>query len=248
MNRSRLTLAGCTVALLLGAFAVPNGGALAQETRPAAAREKKAKTQTVKVYTCAEHAQVRMPARGKCPMCKADLTATKLDVSDGDPYTLDVCVVSGEKLGSMGDPIVLVYEGREVRLCFDAMIVEQQRSSYPTDICVVSGEKLGSMGDPIELVYRNRLVRLCCKGCVRGMQKSPGKYLAKLDEAVIAQQLDTYPYDVCVISQSRLDTMGKPMEFVVANRLVLFCCDGCLQTFWKDPATSLAKLGPVANR
>lgn len=32
-------------------------------------------------------------------------------------YPLDVCIVSGEKLGSMGDPIVLVHEGQEVKFC-----------------------------------------------------------------------------------------------------------------------------------
>lgn len=32
-------------------------------------------------------------------------------------YPLDICVVSGEKLGSMGKPVVLHHEGREVRLC-----------------------------------------------------------------------------------------------------------------------------------
>ena len=32
-------------------------------------------------------------------------------------YPLDVCIVSGEKLGSMGDPIVLVHQGQEVKLC-----------------------------------------------------------------------------------------------------------------------------------
>jgi hypothetical protein len=32
-------------------------------------------------------------------------------------YPLDVCVVSGEKLGSMGKPVVLERNGREVRLC-----------------------------------------------------------------------------------------------------------------------------------
>lgn len=32
-------------------------------------------------------------------------------------YPLDVCVVSGEKLGSMGKPVVFQHEGREVRLC-----------------------------------------------------------------------------------------------------------------------------------
>lgn len=32
-------------------------------------------------------------------------------------YPLDVCVVSGQKLGSMGDPVILEHQGREVRLC-----------------------------------------------------------------------------------------------------------------------------------
>ena len=35
----------------------------------------------------------------------------------GDPYTLDTCPVSGEKLGSMGAPVVYVHEGQEVKLC-----------------------------------------------------------------------------------------------------------------------------------
>ncbi len=35
------------------------------------------------------------------------------------PYTLDVCIVSGEKLGSMGKPYVFVHEGQEIKLCCD---------------------------------------------------------------------------------------------------------------------------------
>lgn len=34
-----------------------------------------------------------------------------------DTYTLTTCVVSGEKLGEMGDPYIFQYEGREVRFC-----------------------------------------------------------------------------------------------------------------------------------
>jgi YHS domain-containing protein len=33
------------------------------------------------------------------------------------PYPLDVCAVSDEKLGTMGKPVVLEYEGREVKFC-----------------------------------------------------------------------------------------------------------------------------------
>ena len=32
-------------------------------------------------------------------------------------YPLDVCVVSGEKLGSMGDPVVVKIEGQTFKLC-----------------------------------------------------------------------------------------------------------------------------------
>jgi hypothetical protein len=34
-----------------------------------------------------------------------------------DAYPLTTCVVSGEKLGEMGKPVVLNYQGTEVRFC-----------------------------------------------------------------------------------------------------------------------------------
>ncbi len=40
------------------------------------------------------------------------------------PYPLDVCVVSGEKLGSMGEPVVLDHNGTEVRFCCDSCLPE----------------------------------------------------------------------------------------------------------------------------
>ncbi len=33
------------------------------------------------------------------------------------PYTSDMCVTTDNKLGSMGDPVTLVYEGQEVKFC-----------------------------------------------------------------------------------------------------------------------------------
>ena len=33
------------------------------------------------------------------------------------PYTKDVCIVTDNKLGSMGDPITIVHEGQEVKFC-----------------------------------------------------------------------------------------------------------------------------------
>jgi len=42
----------------------------------------------------------------------ADKKAEKLK-----PYPLKTCVVSGEKLGEMGDPFVYAYKGREIKFC-----------------------------------------------------------------------------------------------------------------------------------
>lgn len=33
------------------------------------------------------------------------------------PYPLDTCIVSDNELGSMGDAVSFVYEGREIKIC-----------------------------------------------------------------------------------------------------------------------------------
>lgn len=47
-------------------------------------------------------------------------------------YPLDFCIVSGEKLGSMGAPIVKVYDGREVRFCCSGCVkrFEADKTGY----------------------------------------------------------------------------------------------------------------------
>ncbi len=37
--------------------------------------------------------------------------------SGAKPYPYDVCIVSGNKLGSMGTPISKVHEGQQVKFC-----------------------------------------------------------------------------------------------------------------------------------
>lgn len=36
------------------------------------------------------------------------------------PYPLKICLVSGEKLGSMGEPTSLIHEGQEIKFCCDS--------------------------------------------------------------------------------------------------------------------------------
>ncbi|CAN5600946.1 hypothetical protein BH09VER1_BH09VER1_20600 [soil metagenome] len=38
------------------------------------------------------------------------------------PYPLKTCLVSGEKLGEMGTPVVYVYEGQEYKFCCNSCL------------------------------------------------------------------------------------------------------------------------------
>jgi YHS domain-containing protein len=214
--------------------------------------------QKVTVWTCESHEQFRMPMKGTCPVCNRDLVRRKVEAVG--PYPLATCPVSGRELDDPQSIIVMMHEGREVRFCspgcidafranpdkileqVDERIVEQQLAYYPMTTCPVSGEPLGSMGDPVNMVYDNRLVRFCCNGCIRGFKRSPGEFLAVLDAAVIEQQMPHYPLEACPISGESLGSMGEPVNIVAANRLVRFCCGGCVGMFYQAPAAHLATL------
>ncbi|MGE9266934.1 MAG: hypothetical protein ACQKBY_02460 [Verrucomicrobiales bacterium] len=40
-----------------------------------------------------------------------------LAAAGAKPYPYDTCIVSGNKLGSMGDPVTKVHQGQEVKFC-----------------------------------------------------------------------------------------------------------------------------------
>ena len=177
------------------------------------------------------------------------------------PYILNTCPISGEELGEMGDPIVKVYDGREVKFCckmcvpdfekdlkasfknLDQQIIDSQLPFYPMTTCPVSGEELGGedgMGEPINFVYKNRLIRFCCRMCKGDFKKDPEAYIAKLDAAVIAQQSEHYPLTTCPISGEELD--GESVDIVYAGRLVKLCCKKCVAKFKADPTPTIEKI------
>jgi len=182
-------------------------------------------------------------------------------------YPLSTCVISGEALGSeeMGPPIDMVHEGRLIRVCckgcikqvkkdpakiiakIDAAVIAQQGPSYPMKTCPITGEALGSMGDPIDFVHGTRLVRFCCKGCVKGFKKDPKATMAKVDAALIAAQIKTYPAKICMVSGEELGNMGDPIDLLHGTRLVRLCCKGCKRAFYKNPSKFIAELDKLAK-
>jgi YHS domain-containing protein len=132
----------------------------------------------------------------------------------------------------------------------DQQMIAQQMPFYPLATCMISGDKLGGdMGKPVELIYKNRLVRFCCKDCIKDFNKDPGKFISKLNEAVIAKQAPAYPMTTCMVSGDKLGgDMGKPVDLVVGNRLVRFCCPDCLKDFNKNPAKFLKMIDDAAQK
>jgi len=177
-------------------------------------------------------------------------------------YTLDTCPVSGGKLGSMGDPIVKTYDGREVRFCcggcigkFEAdkegywerinkAMVKDQLTYYPITTCIISGEPLVVDGESIarNMVYNNRLVRFCCKSCESEFKADPAASIEKLDERAADAQREHYPLSTCVVAGGDLGSMGEPFEMIVAGRLLRLCCGGCEGKVNADPAKYIAMI------
>jgi YHS domain-containing protein len=188
--------------------------------------------------------------------------ATEEPTRIGDPWPLDTCVVAGSKLGSMGDPVIKIHEGREVRFCCagctgafesdpgkyltraDETIIKQQRDFYPLDYCIVdTAEKITDDDAENHLaVIGNRLFVFCCPPCEDTVRAEPAKYIATLDKAVAEKQKADYPLSTCVVSGQPLDAMGGPINVVIANQLVQLCCKGCVSKVEQDPAGILAKV------
>jgi YHS domain-containing protein len=51
-----------------------------------------------------------------------------------------------------------------------------------------------------------------------------------------------YKLDTCIVSDEKLDSMGKPFVMVYQGQEIKFCCKKCQPKFEKDPATYLKKL------
>ncbi len=169
-------------------------------------------------------------------------------------YPLQVCPISGEKLGS--DAIDTVAGGHLLRVCCPKCVttvqadpakalaqvreavIAAQKPSYPMLVCPVTSETLGA--EAVDHVYGTRLVRLKDKATVEAFEKSPAAFLAKIDKALIDAQLVNYRPTNCPVSGEALKR--DAVNHLYGTRLVRFCCNDCVRTFRASPEKFLAVL------
>jgi hypothetical protein len=51
-----------------------------------------------------------------------------------------------------------------------------------------------------------------------------------------------YTKDICLVTDSKLGSMGDPVREVYQGQELKFCCKACITKFHKNPAKYLAKL------
>lgn len=187
------------------------------------------------------------------------------EVRQGDSYYLATCPVSGEELGGMGEPVIKIYDGREIRLCcngcvskfandktanlakLDEKMTKDQLPRYPLSISLISGKDLPKK--PVDFVHNNRLIRLFDAQEKERFLKEPDRYLSELDKAVIAEQGNDYAFTTCVVSGDNFGgEMGPAQNVVVAGRLIRICCNGCKKALEKTPAEYLATVDSANQR
>jgi hypothetical protein len=115
-----------------------------------------------------------------------------------------ICPVSGNPLGSMGDPIKVQAGGMDLFLCCEGCKTGKVNAEYwstirnniakAQGICPVMEKDLPANAK--STVIDGQLVFVCCPPCTKKIEKEPAKFLGKIDSyylATLKQQTATSP-------------------------------------------------------
>lgn len=131
------------------------------------------------------------------------------------PYPLDKCIVSDEKLGEEGKPVVFIHEGQEIKLC-----CRDCRKDFDAN--------------PAKF-----LAKLPKDDSAPKVDKAAP---AKPTEPAKDAPAKPYPLKNCIVSDNDLDSMGEQASFVYQGQTIKVCCKPCIAKFEKNPAKYLKKL------
>ena len=107
-----------------------------------------------------------------------------------------ICPVSGQKLGSHGDPVKATVGEQTIFLCCKGCVGKDipkenwskvlQTMAAAQGVCPVMKRALPKK--PASLVVDGRTVFVCCNPCIAKVQADPGKYVAVVDQLLSNNQ------------------------------------------------------------
>lgn len=141
-------------------------------------------------------------------------------------YPIDYCVVSGEKLGDMGDPVKYEFKDRTLHFCCKGCIkkFEAEPAKYLAVLDAAMVNATASSAKTATVPESNMTAE-------PGADSLSGKATPKLTTL-----------DWCIVSGETLGDMGKPVAYKWKDREMDFCCKSCVKIFEKQPLAYVARL------
>lgn len=194
----------------------------------------------------------------------APLPVAAPSAARGDLYYFVDCAQCDRLLGTRGEPVQRVFDGRHLRFCelacaeqfaadvpagmgrLDALMIADQAPLYPIETSIVSGRALA--GSPRQFVWGNRLIRVCDASEESQFLENPSRFMPALDKATVEARWKGYPVVKCPVQGTRLEDEYNPrMAVVVAQRIVRVCCLDCAARVRGQPSHYLPLID-LANR
>lgn len=204
--------------------------------------------------------------------------AAKSSLTSTDQLRISVqkiCPVSGEKLGSMGDPIKVKVGEQFAYLCCQGCVGKQPNADHWKTIqanLAAAQQTCPIMGKPVtadmkSTVVNGQQVFVCCPPCIAKIQADVDGALKKVNASYASfvkaesqansDQLHIAAQGICPVSGGKLGSMGAPIKVKVgAKEHAFLCCKGCVgkqldAEHWKTIQANLAAAQgtcPVMNK
>ncbi len=202
----------------------------------------------------------------------------KSPLTDADHLQIAVqkiCPVTGEELGSMGEPLKVKVGEQVAFLCCKGCQGKELNAEHWKTIQARMAKAQGIcpiMEKPVDATMKSTVVNgqqvfVCCPPCIAKIQADVERSLKKVNASYVSfvtkerqaksDQLHATAQGICPVTGNKLGSMGAPIKVKVGEEEVAFlCCKGCVgkqikAEHWTTIQTNLAtaqKTCPVMGK
>lgn len=186
-----------------------------------------------------------------------------------------ICPVTGEELGSMGEPLKVKVGEQVAFLCCKGCQGKESNAEHWKTIQARMAKAQGIcpiMEKPVDATMKSTVVNgqqvfVCCPPCIAKIQADVEGSLKKVNASYVSfvtkerqeksDQLHATAQGICPVTGNKLGSMGAPIKVKVGEEEVAFlCCKGCVgkqikAEHWTTIQTNLAtaqKTCPVMGK
>ena len=176
-----------------------------------------------------------------------------------------ICPVTGEELGSMGEPVKVKVGEQVAFLCCKGCQGKELNAEHWKTVQARMAKAQGIcpiMEKPVDATMKSTVVNgqqvfVCCPPCIAKIEADVEGSLKKVNASYVSfiakerqaksDQLHATAQGICPVTGNKLGSMGEPIKVKVGEEEVAFlCCKGCVgkqikAEHWTTIQTNLAK-------